>query len=190
MLPLLQVIISPILAGLAVGIGVPILLFYVYGVVPVSLCRSGGCGGSSTADDGNIITTTRNNTAADTTSIDAVSNRVTNPSIGEASLSMASGSQVMIIIYLQCVYVCVCNLLRVKVLRDVDRESASTVALAGSIGNAGHRLEVQADMESAQRLSISSLSDKSANISLADDGAASTRALAGSVFNYKVKSSN
>ena len=32
------------LAGLAVGIGVPILLFYVYGVVPVSLCRSGGCG--------------------------------------------------------------------------------------------------------------------------------------------------
>lgn len=26
------------------GIGVPILLFYVYGVVPVSLCRNGGCG--------------------------------------------------------------------------------------------------------------------------------------------------
>jgi len=32
------------MASLAVGIGVPILLFYVYGVVPVSLCRSGGCG--------------------------------------------------------------------------------------------------------------------------------------------------
>lgn len=29
------------------GIGVPILLFYVYGVVPVSLCRSGGCGVST-----------------------------------------------------------------------------------------------------------------------------------------------
>lgn len=41
---LFQVLISPVLAGLAVGIGVPILLFYVYGVVPVSLCRSGGCG--------------------------------------------------------------------------------------------------------------------------------------------------
>lgn len=38
---------SPVLAGLAVGIGVPILLFYVYGVVPVSLCRSGGCGVST-----------------------------------------------------------------------------------------------------------------------------------------------
>lgn len=34
---------SPVLAGLAVAIGVPILLFYVYGVVPVSLCRA-GCG--------------------------------------------------------------------------------------------------------------------------------------------------
>ena len=43
----LQVLVSPVLAGLAVGIGVPILLFYVYGVVPVSLCRSGGCGVST-----------------------------------------------------------------------------------------------------------------------------------------------
>lgn len=38
------------LAGLAVGIGVPILLFYVYGVVPVSLCRS-GAGVSFVYDD-------------------------------------------------------------------------------------------------------------------------------------------
>lgn len=43
----LQVLVSPLLAGLAVGVGVPILLFYVYGVVPVSLCRSGGCGVST-----------------------------------------------------------------------------------------------------------------------------------------------
>ncbi|XP_046397388.1 E3 ubiquitin-protein ligase RNF19B-like isoform X2 [Ischnura elegans] len=42
-----SVVVSPVLAGLAVGIGVPILLFYVYGVVPVSLCRSGGCGVST-----------------------------------------------------------------------------------------------------------------------------------------------
>lgn len=38
------IIISPVLAGLAVGLGVPFLLAYVYGVVPISLCRSGGCG--------------------------------------------------------------------------------------------------------------------------------------------------
>lgn len=40
---MLQLLVSPLVAGLAVGIGVPILLFYVYGVVPVSLCRAGGC---------------------------------------------------------------------------------------------------------------------------------------------------
>lgn len=38
-----QVLVSPLVAGLVVSIGVPILLFYIYGVVPVSLCRSGGC---------------------------------------------------------------------------------------------------------------------------------------------------
>ena len=32
-----QMLVSPVLAGLAVAIGVPILLFYVYGVVPGSL---------------------------------------------------------------------------------------------------------------------------------------------------------
>jgi hypothetical protein len=31
-----QMLVSPVLAGLAVAIGVPILLFYVYGVVPGS----------------------------------------------------------------------------------------------------------------------------------------------------------
>lgn len=41
---LTAIFVSPILAAVAVGIGVPILLAYVYGVVPFSLCRSGGCG--------------------------------------------------------------------------------------------------------------------------------------------------
>jgi hypothetical protein len=39
-----SLLISPVVATLTVGIGVPILLAYVYGVVPISLCRSGGCG--------------------------------------------------------------------------------------------------------------------------------------------------
>lgn len=55
-----------------------------------------------------------------------------------------------------------------------------------------NRLEVQADVASTQRFSMSSetasattsLSEKS----LADDGGASTRALAGSVLNFKVSS--
>lgn len=42
-----SLIISPVLAVLAVGVGVPIMLAYVYGVVPLSLCRNGGCGGGS-----------------------------------------------------------------------------------------------------------------------------------------------
>ncbi|CAD6190495.1 unnamed protein product [Caenorhabditis auriculariae] len=36
--------VSPVLAIMAVGVGVPIMLAYVYGVVPLSLCRNGGCG--------------------------------------------------------------------------------------------------------------------------------------------------
>ncbi|UJR30837.1 hypothetical protein I4U23_018353 [Adineta vaga] len=39
-----SIIASPIIAALAIGIGVPILLAYVYGVIPISLCRTGGCG--------------------------------------------------------------------------------------------------------------------------------------------------
>lgn len=33
--------------SLSPGIGVPIMLAYVYGVVPISLCRGGGCGVST-----------------------------------------------------------------------------------------------------------------------------------------------
>ena len=81
------------LAGLAVAIGVPILLFYVYGVVPVSLCRA-GCGMSTTRDgvkfefDEEEDVASRNHDAA---SVDAVS-RIGATSIGEVSLSVASGS--------------------------------------------------------------------------------------------------
>lgn len=43
----LQVIVAPAIAGVAVGVGVPILLAYIYGVVPVSLCQNGVCGVSA-----------------------------------------------------------------------------------------------------------------------------------------------
>ncbi|VDM36565.1 unnamed protein product [Toxocara canis] len=48
-----SLVVSPVLAVMAVGVGVPIMLAYVYGVVPLSLCRNGGCGvgaGSSGVD--------------------------------------------------------------------------------------------------------------------------------------------
>ncbi|XP_033215065.1 E3 ubiquitin-protein ligase RNF19A-like isoform X2 [Belonocnema kinseyi] len=188
-----SVLVSPVLAGLAVGIGVPILLFYVYGVVPVSLCRSGGCGVSTNGsgvrfefdDENELMGALGGRNVGDAASIGVASHRGGNPSIGEASLSLGSGSQLE------------------KLGRENDRESASNVALAGtsiagsiasSVLPGGQRLEVQADVTSTQRFSLcsetasatTSLSEKSVNASIAlDDGAASTRALAGSVLNFK-----
>ncbi|XP_064836526.1 E3 ubiquitin-protein ligase RNF19B-like [Oncorhynchus masou masou] len=40
----LSFVTAPVIAAVSVGIGVPIMLAYVYGVVPISLCRGGGCG--------------------------------------------------------------------------------------------------------------------------------------------------
>ncbi|XP_012284062.1 E3 ubiquitin-protein ligase RNF19A [Orussus abietinus] len=193
-----SVLVSPVLAGLAVGIGVPILLFYVYGVVPISLCRSGGCGVSTNGsgvrfefdDENELMGALGVRNAGDAASIDVASHRGGNPSIGEASLSLGSGSQLE------------------KLGRENDRESASNVALAGtslagsiasSVLPGGQRLEVQADVTSTQRFSLcsetasaaTSLSEKSVNASIAlDDGAASTRALAGSVLNFKLDGSS
>ena len=41
------------MVDICAGIGVPLLLAYVYGVVPISLCRSGVCG-VSTTDTGGV----------------------------------------------------------------------------------------------------------------------------------------
>jgi len=51
----LSVLVSPLVAALTVGVGIPIALGYVYGVVPVSLCRSGGCTGVTTARNGHGV---------------------------------------------------------------------------------------------------------------------------------------
>ncbi len=101
-----SLLVSPLLAGLAVSIGVPILLAYVYGVVPISLCRSGGCGVRTTGAGGVRIDieeeTTYGKTAgsggghAGASELGGGGSRVANPSIGEvslgASLSLGSGS--------------------------------------------------------------------------------------------------
>ncbi|XP_022251100.1 E3 ubiquitin-protein ligase RNF19A-like [Limulus polyphemus] len=144
-----SVLVSPILAGIAAGIGVPILLAYVYGVVPISLCRSGGCGVTTSASGVRFEFDEENDigVAADGMSVDtAASHRGVNPSIGEVS----SG--------------CVNTILYQNVLSS--------------------RLEVQADISSNKRLSLSSHTETaSANLSLADD--ASTKALAGSLLGYR-----
>ncbi|XP_055692544.1 E3 ubiquitin-protein ligase RNF19B-like [Lutzomyia longipalpis] len=164
-----SVLVAPVLAGLAVAIGVPILLFYVYGVVPVSLCRA-GCGVSTTKDGFKFdfeeeYGATRNPDAA---SVDAVS-RIGATSIGEVSLSVASGSHLGVSGQNPSI----------GVVSSSTRES--TTALAGSI--TGHRLEVQADVSTSETASaVTCVSEKSGN-TLNDT--ASTRALAGSILSSR-----
>uniref|UniRef100_A0A6Q2YJ19 RBR-type E3 ubiquitin transferase n=2 Tax=Esox lucius TaxID=8010 RepID=A0A6Q2YJ19_ESOLU len=176
----LSVIVSPVVAAVTVGIGVPIMLAYVYGVVPISLCRSGGCGVSAgngkgvriEFDDENEMNVGSGAAATDTTSVAETRN---NPSLGEGSLS-ASGS----------------HMDRLGATRDNLSENASTMALAGAsitgslsgsaMVNCYNRLEVQADVQKER----CSLSGESATVSLgtiSDNG--STKAMAGSILNYR-----
>lgn len=152
---------APVLAAFAVAIGVPILLFYVYGVVPVSLCRA-GCG-VSTRDgfkfdiEEEEYTRTRSH-HPDATSVDAVS-RIGATSIGEVSLSVASGPLGGVGGVLN----------RDPIMATLHSNRESTTALAGSIGQPTNRLEVQADVTSE---------------TASTQDAASTKALAGSILSH------
>ncbi len=179
----------------------PILLCYVYGVVPIALCRSEGCG-VTTSSSGVKIDIDEDPPYRPTIPEQLFGNNaVANPSIGEvslgASLSMGSG--------------CILENAGDTASREPDRESASNTAVAGasltgSVASSyvttksgrNHRLEVGVDVHPRKKFSFSSerlsetvsLSERSATVSLADDGgnsvAASTRALAGSLLAYKV----
>ncbi|KAG0425908.1 hypothetical protein HPB47_026975 [Ixodes persulcatus] len=187
-------LVSPIIAGIAVGIGVPILLAYVYGVVPVSLCRSGGCGVTTSASgvriefDEDADLGMSSGTAADGASVDTTGGvgilgaGGATASIGEAASLGMSGSP--------------------SLGSHLDTATASNTAIAGhsltgsiTSASASHRLEVQAEVSSNKRFSLSShsetasatvsLSERSANMSGMADDAASTRALAGSIVGYR-----
>lgn len=181
----LSVIVSPVVAAVTVGIGVPIMLAYVYGVVPISLCRSGGCGVSAgngkgvriEFDDENDINVGGNNTAADTTSVAETRH---NPSIGEGSVGGLTGS----------LSASGSHMDRIGAIRDNLSETASTMALAGAsitgslsgsaMVNCFNRLEVQADVQKERY----SLSGESGTVSLGTvSDNASTKAMAGSILN-------
>nr|XP_061789343.1 E3 ubiquitin-protein ligase RNF19A-like [Nerophis lumbriciformis] len=184
----LSVIVSPVVAAVTVGIGVPIMLAYVYGVVPISLCRSGGCGVSTGKgkgvriefDDENDMNVATGTAATDSTSVADTRN---NPSISEGSVGgltgslSASGSQMD----------------RLGAIRDNLSETASTMALAGASitgslsGSAMvhylSRLEVQADVQK----DLCSLSGESGTVSLGTiSDNASTKAMAGSILNAQI----
>ncbi|CAH1774899.1 unnamed protein product [Owenia fusiformis] len=203
-----SILVSPIVAGLAVSIGVPILLAYVYGVVPISLCRSGGCGVSTSTtgvrfefDDDNEVTVGVSGpfSSGDNQSVGTASHNVANPSIGpsigDASLAFtqslsASGSQMD----------------RAGIIRDEsDRDSASNRAMAGASLNGSlsgstvagshgfsNRLEVHADVTTSHSMMGSDkYSLKSAAVSFDDDikggDDASTRTLHGSLVSNRDK---
>ncbi|XP_042214722.1 E3 ubiquitin-protein ligase RNF19B-like isoform X1 [Homarus americanus] len=177
-------VISPVLAGLAVSIGVPILLAYVYGVVPISLCRSGGCGVTTSASGVRIAFDDENDMVFGIPGRQSESSHVGagTASIGEvscgASLSADSAAHV---------------------LAESDRESASNTAIApasltGSIASScisrTNRLEVHVDIAHGAR-SIASGETASLAISersthTVDTENASMRGLAGSLLQYKV----
>ncbi|XP_061145004.1 E3 ubiquitin-protein ligase RNF19A [Syngnathus typhle] len=185
----LSVIVSPVVAAVTVGIGVPIMLAYVYGVVPISLCRSGGCGVSTgngkgvriEFDDENEMNVATGTAATDSTSVADTRN---NPSISEGSVGgltgslSASGSQMD----------------RLGAMRDNLSETASTTALAGASitgslsGSAMvhylSRLEVQADVQK-DHCSLSGESGTVSSLSAVSDNA-STKAMAGSILNAHI----
>lgn len=181
----LSVIVSPVVAAVTVGIGVPIMLAYVYGVVPISLCRSGGCGVSAgngkgvriEFDDENDINVGGTNAAVDTTSVAEARH---NPSIGEGSVGGLTGS----------LSASGSHMDRIGAMRDNLSETASTMALAGAsitgslsgsaMGGCFNRLEVQADVQKERY----SLSGESGTVSLGTvSDNASTKAMAGSILN-------
>ncbi|KAM7384332.1 hypothetical protein PAMA_011600 [Pampus argenteus] len=180
----LSVIVSPVVAAVTVGIGVPIMLAYVYGVVPISLCRSGGCGVSAGNGKGVRIEFDDENdnigsgaAATDTTSV--AETRLNNPSLGDgASVGGLTGLSV------SGSHMERCGVSSTQ--RDNMSDNASTTAIAGTSitgslsGSCYNRMEVQADVQKEQ----CSLSGESATVSLGTvSDNASTKAMAGSILN-------
>ena len=85
-----SIALSPFLAGFAVCVGVPLLLCYVYGVVPIALCRSEGCGVTTSSSGVKIDIDEdppyRPSYRPSVTEQAICMSSVANPSIGEVSL--------------------------------------------------------------------------------------------------------
>ncbi|XP_039605416.1 E3 ubiquitin-protein ligase RNF19A isoform X1 [Polypterus senegalus] len=137
---IMSVFVSPVIAAVTVGVGVPLMMTYVYGVVPMSLCRNGWCGAQNEqVDPGKIQLedlvidhwTGHPNPAVSENSIHEV---VTLPSSTRSHQERESA-------------------------KENDNQSASTVALAGSMFSEtqepslreGNNIEVQVEIEAHPR---------------------------------------
>ena len=92
---------------LAVSIGVPVLLCYVYAVVPIALCRSDGCGVSAGENGGVRIDVDEEEAyrpvVSEAGSLINARGIITNPSIGEVRghLLITSPNGVCVLFYVR-----------------------------------------------------------------------------------------
>ncbi|CAF1288908.1 unnamed protein product [Adineta ricciae] len=165
-----SVIASPIIAALAVGIGVPILLAYVYGVIPISLCRTGGCGVSTRNDilEGdspnidNFLPFSLREVAIARAILNDTQSVMTHPTIGGDSNSLSNSV--------------------VHLIDDRSNESTKALPGTGAVSlcesiPASNRLEVQAEVSDCKSFDLESITISEKSSKTMD----SLKALAGSI---------
>uniref|UniRef100_A0A8B9S8Q8 RBR-type E3 ubiquitin transferase n=1 Tax=Apteryx owenii TaxID=8824 RepID=A0A8B9S8Q8_APTOW len=134
---LLSLFVSPIIMAITVGVGVPLMLTYVYGVVVLSLCRSRwGCGGSRGQPGDLGMVELENLTKLNELWSVLPSPRGAEDGVLDRTASLPSSSR---------------SQRHGAVWKEQDSQSASTVALAGSMlsegQDASHREGVNIEVE-------------------------------------------
>ncbi|XP_067150638.1 E3 ubiquitin-protein ligase RNF19B-like isoform X2 [Apteryx mantelli] len=134
---LLSLFVSPIIMAITVGVGVPLMLTYVYGVVVLSLCRSRwGCGGSRGQPGDLGMVELENLTKLNELWSVLPSPRGAEDGVPDTTASLPSSSR---------------SQRHGAVWKEQDSQSASTVALAGSMlsegQDASHREGVNIEVE-------------------------------------------
>ncbi|KAK2719985.1 hypothetical protein QYM36_004032 [Artemia franciscana] len=158
------VLVSPFVAVFTVALGVPICLAYVYGVVPISLMRSGGCGVTNEKEeefdlenDPDILEFGNENR------LESFNDRKVTVSGCGATYNAKKGDEL-----------------------PIDYQNRSVIPHDAS----GYCLKYEGPSETTvKRYSLTSetvsLSERSVTLSCTDDCSSSTRGFAGSVLNYK-----
>ncbi|KAM9563338.1 E3 ubiquitin-protein ligase RNF19B-like [Guaruba guarouba] len=130
---LLSLFVSPIITAVTVGVGVPLMLTYVYGVVVLSLCRSRwGCGRSPAGDLGVVELENLTKQVNELRSV-LPSPRPVEDGVPDTTISVPGSSH---------------NPCHGVVWQEQDSQSASTVALTGNMLTEG------LDMSNREGISI------------------------------------
>ncbi|XP_043917419.1 E3 ubiquitin-protein ligase RNF19A-like isoform X2 [Protopterus annectens] len=136
-----SIFVSPVIAAITVGVGVPLMLSYVYGVVVLSICRNGWCWLQKEQAEGRLAEEDNLNKLSELWS--GLPNRAASESSVQEVNSLPSTRRSH----------------RDKEVKDQDNQSASTMALAGSMLSEvqdqsyreGVNFEVQVEIETHPR---------------------------------------